>query len=551
MGRRFGLPSAWLALPIGLTACTVGLDLTEEAAQEVRAQDIGDLPYHPLVFHLDLSILAYQLYSQSLVWPFDPYYEELDHIGGARDRFMDLVQDWATHTGRDQVQAATGLQAIRGPGRLGGFADNPDHDPILYQYSRLHPWSHSITNDIGQWIDYRTPPALTDPIAEVHVCTRPTGKPEGTYQLDTLVPGRVDAAAGARDVLMVFEGGTGDKGEPGQPVSQSLMGLALLRFGDDDVYDLHIAFRGSRSGSSTRAALEAVSTDHPTGNPDWITDLGVRPVPDPTISTVGEVARGVARSVGTVLPTLFGCLDEVGGRVQPTPPARIFVTGHSLGGGLAQQFTSAVVQGSAYGPGGDRMPASLAAWPWAQAKLITYGAPRVGSETWAHALSEDHLASAAFSARYAYDGDAISVLDADILPRLADTTRGAAYRVLVPTDPITNSYLVTGAHVGQTVYLAEPRDTSPPDTSFHEPEVIRAFMVDTLRDPDRLPASAWRYVALETWSPDRQAEQAGTPAEYDKLIEANAAYYATRGLWFDDEAFSASVQTFHGLLDRL
>ena len=85
-----------LVLILAVDACTfvgtskpagprseIALDRAETAAAKVQQQSIGDLPYHSLVYHLDLSILAYQLYSQSLVWPFDPYYEDLNNLNGS------------------------------------------------------------------------------------------------------------------------------------------------------------------------------------------------------------------------------------------------------------------------------------------------------------------------------------------------------------------------------------------------------------------------------------------------------------------------------------
>ena len=201
-----------LASSLALASCaTPSIDNSPEAAAAVREQSLGTLPYHPLVYHLDLSILTYQLYSQSLVWPFDPYYEDLDE----RDAFMDDVRAWAAATGEDQVRSDAGLDAYRGPGALSGFADNPSHDPIIYQYSRLHPWSTSITNPAGRWVEYKTPTQITDQIRDVHVCARTIGADEGTVTLSPVPARRDDAAPGARDVLMAFEGGTGDKGEDG------------------------------------------------------------------------------------------------------------------------------------------------------------------------------------------------------------------------------------------------------------------------------------------------------------------------------------------------
>src|SRR5690348_9946276 len=104
--------------------------------------DLGTFPYHPLVFELDLAILAYQLHGQSLVWPFDPYYEDnADTRGTARDTLMSLVRGFAERRGAAQVAAQAGLDAYRGPGALAGLPDDAGHDPIVYDYARIHPWS--------------------------------------------------------------------------------------------------------------------------------------------------------------------------------------------------------------------------------------------------------------------------------------------------------------------------------------------------------------------------------------------------------------------------
>ncbi len=541
---------------LALQACaTPKIDLSPEAAAKVRAQPLGDLPYHPLVFHLDLSILTYQLYSQSLVWPFDPYYEDLDNAFGDRGDLMSEVRQWALTTGSDQVDAGAGIEGYRGPGLLSGFDDNDAHDPIVYQYSRLHPWSTSITNPEGRWVEYLTPGAITDKIREVYVCYRSTGQPEGSASLEEVVPRRDDWAPGAADILMAFEGGTGDKGESGQPASHSLMGFVLLRAGAAGDYDLHIAFRGSRSGLGSRAAWEAFSTGDAGGNPDWITDLGYREVDAPHISTTGRVSRGMSRSMLSIFPQLFHCLDQVVGRERNAAPRNIYVTGHSLGGGLAQHFVSALLLGNLYGPGGDQMPDSLRTWPWGQVKLITYSAPRVGDDNWAERLTVEQLQSQLFvsSPGSPYDQGATGVTNLQILPRLLDATRPAAYRVLIPTDPITTERIPGGQHIGQTVYVEQPSAWDAlalPDFEAHEPTNVRQRMVETLRD-DRIPPSAWAYHDMEALNPSRDDDEAGHTGEYLKLGDAVRTYYASGDRWFDEDAFDVGFEIFLELRSRL
>ena len=534
------------------------LDLSEEAAAAAREQDLGTLPYHPVAYHLDLSILAYQLYGQTLAWPFDHYYED---AGPGRAALAERVREWAAQTGAAQVAADPGLEAFRGPGVLGGFEDNPAHDPIVYQYSRLHPWSDTLTYPSDRWTEYRTPRAITGPIAEVWMCARGTGASqlevesgaEGSVARYPIPARRDDAEPGARDVLIAFEGGTGDKGEPGQPASQSLAGFALVRMTEGERYDVHIAFRGSRSGSAGRAVRQALSTGMAGGNPDWITDLGYREEVHPTVSAIPghAVSRGMATAIESSLPTLFHCLDHVVGRARTQAPTHIYVTGHSLGGAQAQVFTSAVRLGDRYGPGGPQMPDSLRAWPWPQIKLVTFGAPRVGNLAWAQTLTTTHLESQFYFDQLApFDAAATGVTEPELIPRLTDASRPAAYRVLLPSDPVTTDLIAGGAHVGHTVYLAVGdalNISSHTDFDAHEPLEERSHILETLRDP-RIPEVAWAYREMEELNPDREEAEAGGVAEYQRLAQAVRDYYTRADLYFDREAFDASTEVFVALV---
>lgn len=538
-----------------LAMIVLALSACEIVEPKPPPAELGTFPYHPLVFELDLAILAYQLHGQSLVWPFDPYYEEqADSPGTPRDALMTLVRGWAERRGEDQVTAMAGLDAYRGPGVLAGLPDDPTHDPIVYDYALLHPWSHTIVNLDDQWTEYLTPDPLVRRIRDVYVSARPIGGGDSPVLTQiTAVPVGTEADADATDVLLAFEGGTGDRGEPGQAPSWSLMGFVLVR-DTPDGYDLHIAFRGSRSGSAVRAAEDALSSDEAKGNPDWITDLGWFTVNPEDITTTGGVHRGFAHAMQTILPGLFQCLAKAAELRGNTPPRHIYVTGHSLGGGLAQHFASAVLLGASYGPdgAGPAMPDSLRAWPWRQLKLVTFSAPRAGDYTWASALSEGKLGSPFYDPGplETVDADARLVLDSGIVAALHDTTRPAAFRVLVSTDPITTTkFGGDGTHVGTTVYVNGQSFVDwlgVLDSTDHEPAKVRAYITDQTDDP-RTPPIAWRYLATSDLVPDRDPAAKGTPAETAKLAAGLRAYYADRGIPFDDAAFTRDLDLYFAI----
>jgi hypothetical protein len=500
--------------------------------------ELGTFPYHPVVFELDLAIYAYQLHAQSMVWPIDPFYEEhAGPRGTSRETLIALIRAWSE---------ATGPGIYRGPGVLAGQPDNAALDPIIYDYARIHPWSDAISNNDGRWTEYLTPRAITGRIRDVYVSARATGTSD--VVVAHLVPGRNDADDDAADVLCVFEGGTGDKGETGQPALYSLMGFVLARDTHDGGYDVHVTFRGSRSGDALRAVTGAFSDKEASGNPDWVTDLGWDAVSASTgagdITKTGGVHRGFARSMRYELPTAFACLDTIAQLRGGAAPTNIYVTGHSLGGGLAQHFASAVLLGDEYDV--EHMPASVRDWPWRELKLITFSAPRAGDYTWARALSKDALDSDFYdpSPVETVDADAQLVVDPSIAKRLLDASRPAAYRVLISTDPITTTkFGGDGTHTGQTVYV---NGTSfidwigVVDSADHEPERVRKLMTDAMAD-QRTPGVAWRYEPLDVLVPDRNAAEMGTPAEMTKLAAGLRRFYADRNEYFDDAAFTRDL----------
>ncbi len=522
---------------------------TKVASDEVREQDLGGFPYHPLVYHLDLSILAYQLYGQSLVWPFDPYYEESNTKRGNRSKLMRKVQTWAAIKGAEQVKAGTGINGYRGPGVLSGFEDNPRHDPIIYRYDRIYPWSSNLTNPLNSWTEYLVPKEITAPIKDVYVSYRKVGKPVDSIAIDKIVSNRIQQDINARDVLIAFEGGTGDKGIEGQSASQSLMGFVLMRYyPNSPKYDIHIVFRGSRSGSGGRAAWQALRDNKAKGNPDWITDLGYDLIgPEDgagAITTTGSVSRGMATCMASISPNLLEGLKMTAKISGSTIPERIFVTGHSLGGGLAQVFVSSVLLGDQYAP--ENMPTPLRLWPWKQLKLTTFGAPRVGSDDWAKKLTVENLSSDFFSTKVnPYDKNALIPTDLGILPRLIDSKRPSGFRVLIPTDPITTEKIPGGKHVGKTVYVSKPRVIDPikPDIKAHEPANIRKQLYIGLNDP-RIPTTSWRTRKMKDLNIHRDKSKKGTPEEYHKLASSIENYYRDHNIYFDSISFKSDFKLF-------
>lgn len=322
--------------------------------------------YHELIFHFDLALLAYHAYTQTLVWPIDPYYEHMARANSSRrDLFMDEVR-----------ARVAGDARYRGPGPTQGWPGNADLDPVLVCHHRLFPWRPAFASpDVDNWVLLSPPAAITDRIAAVHVARYApgTGDPNSCAATPTIADIASKPDGGGTDHLYCFEGGTGCV--ESTPGLWSIMGVVLDRETDDG-YDVHIAFRGRRSGAAARVVSEGWRG---LGNPDLVTDLDLETlVQDVDFSVHGAVCRGVSRSLQTCMPTLLASLAAIHAR-RGGPPGNLHVSGHALGGGLAALFAASVTIGQTHGPLGARLRSGLELWPWRRLRLITYSASAVGS----------------------------------------------------------------------------------------------------------------------------------------------------------------------------
>jgi len=221
------------------------------------------------VYLLDLCILSYHLHAQTLIFPFDPYYE----FSKGEARRNALMEDLRV--------ASAGKFKLHGPGscqgtKAAGWDSNDGLEPIFSDYELIYPWRPSFTRPDAKnepWIVYDTPIEITRRIGAVRMVrysqkAGPYSK-QPVVEVDSIQTGNPSATTAQPDLLYCFEGGTGALyRDPAQAPTQqeyaawSMMGFVLAHEledqegtsstsssgGSSSSYDVFIVFRGSRSG---------------------------------------------------------------------------------------------------------------------------------------------------------------------------------------------------------------------------------------------------------------------------------------------------------------
>lgn len=409
------------------------------------------------IFNLDLCTLAYQFYHQSLCLPLDPWFDMMSRVGSdRRDNICRFTHDYAANLGLEH-----GFYS--GPNAARDWKNsNLNLDPILTNYKHIDTTLPAFTRDGERFLAVVAPDYVTKNIRTVEGIryrTKPTAYP---YNDVERFPIRSNSSG--TDHLIVFEGGTGSDGNTDP--SWSLMGFTLMHKTPTG-YDAHIVFRGSRSGASlvktVWRAQDAIGAHK--GNPDWITDLrSSKQIEQPLISRVGKVTEGFAES----LPTMLGTITASCKYLEQTYPApeHIYVTGHSLGAGLASQFVSALTQGSY----GDALKNEVSGWDWNKATLMAYAQPIPGDPVWA--ANFDKLSPSA--QHYWVEGDAV-----------VEATSNAIVGLLIDK----------GEHCGSQKKLTKLANCND---NVHEVFVIRDALVRDMAATD--PALAQQLGQESSWA---------------------------------------------------
>lgn len=433
-------------------------------------------PYWSDVYHLDLCILAYQLHCQSLKFPFDPYYEDLrdySHAGIGILSFRDAVMR--------QVRASNAAD----------FDNSLDPIVPVDRYIKVNPHLPGFAKPYpGQWLLYRAPSEITSRIVRIEIYNN-DGQVRSTDYATTNNNNN-------RDVIYCFIGKTGGSLREPLRSQNSLMGFVLKRYHDDRSpnFDLHIVFRGSRSGKLLSTLASAIPIGPRTGNPDWCTDTNNDN--NQIIQEIGgdvpgiHPVKGFARSMIDTFPSIVRCLNAAIPDNDIPNLDEIYIAGHSLGGALALHFKAACTIGKL---GENLMTAANTAlyFKLRYAKVFTYGAPVTGNDGFANRMNQFDIM------RYKIAGDTITNLKLPSFLRFMSPNvhLGEKYRLLVREEDNTGKK-ISGSDAHEPKWIRKAiigvhndllQNSFLPD---YVPDVLREIIPFNDYSNEDIPKNPWR-----------------------------------------------------------
>ena len=251
---------------------------------------------------LEYCRFAYKAYAQTCQFPMDPFYESwgagFKLSASARDRLMESL-----HDGRSTPQ------------------QDRKFDPLLYHWDRTPNPHQGVVYRGGTDSNY----ILFQPRPLDLSITAAQGFDEQGDRVDN---GHALASNSGTVRCAYFQGRTGMTQNHPTAGWPSYLGAVLF---DPARRTATIVFRGSRSGDGARALLGAQFKSR--GSPDWVTDMNhLKGVP---VDKYGgsTMACGFYFAYESCAASLEAAYRWAVNGVKPTT---IYVTGHSLGGALAQ-----------------------------------------------------------------------------------------------------------------------------------------------------------------------------------------------------------------------
>jgi hypothetical protein len=251
---------------------------------------------------LEYCRFAYKAYAQSCAFPLDPFYESwgpgFKKLPSARDRLIKKIHE-----------------------QLGTSGDARKFDPVAYKLDKTINPHEGVVYRGGTDASF----ILLQPRATDLEITAAQGFDRKGKPVDKGV--KLGAVSGNAKVGY-FQGRTGMTENHPNSGWESYLGAVIYNPRHNNVV---ITFRGSRSGDGARAAMGAQFKSK--GSADWVTDMnhlkGIK------VDKFGKatLAIGFYYAFESCRESLEAAYRYAVGAKQP---AAIYVTGHSLGGALAQ-----------------------------------------------------------------------------------------------------------------------------------------------------------------------------------------------------------------------